>query len=136
MLTRTAARNMQGIDAHLNKCPRSLGSAVLACFFRMRVLGWTVDLCSSRLLGSADSLWHDFILDTRAYSKFCAEFPGGFLHHTPRTGSAASVEATESRFIAAYESVHFAQYREPEIDRYIATKTAPAQPIRYFHECG
>lgn len=32
---------------------------------------------------AVDEVWHDFILNTRAYSAFCRQAFGGFLHHTP-----------------------------------------------------
>lgn len=31
----------------------------------------------------ADELWHVFLLDTRAYMEFCAEYIGFYLHHSP-----------------------------------------------------
>jgi hypothetical protein len=31
----------------------------------------------------ADDLWHEFILYTRQYDRFCKRAFGGFLHHTP-----------------------------------------------------
>jgi hypothetical protein len=31
----------------------------------------------------ADDLWHEFILYTREYGRFCQRAFGGFLHHTP-----------------------------------------------------
>jgi hypothetical protein len=31
----------------------------------------------------ADDLWHEFILYTRQYERFCQKAFGGFLHHTP-----------------------------------------------------
>jgi hypothetical protein len=31
----------------------------------------------------ADDLWHEFILYTREYERFCRRAFGGFLHHTP-----------------------------------------------------
>lgn len=31
----------------------------------------------------ADDLWHEFILYTRQYDRFCQKAFGGFLHHTP-----------------------------------------------------
>ena len=30
-----------------------------------------------------DDAWHEFILSTRIYEKFCAKALGSFLHHTP-----------------------------------------------------
>ena len=32
---------------------------------------------------AADDLWHEFILYTRDYQRFCGQAFGGFLHHTP-----------------------------------------------------
>lgn len=32
---------------------------------------------------AVDALWHAFILDTRAYARFCAQAFGRFLHHRP-----------------------------------------------------
>jgi hypothetical protein len=135
----TTTANMNRIASHLDKSPRSLGSVVLASFFRMRALCIHVDLSSSPLLGNADLLWHDFILDTRKYSEFCAEFPGGFLHHCPRTGTASSIEETEGKFITAYLSPDFEDYHEPEIDQFIRNKVAnKSRPVTivHFHECG
>ena len=31
----------------------------------------------------ADDLWHEFILYTRDYQRFCRKALGGFLHHAP-----------------------------------------------------
>lgn len=32
---------------------------------------------------AVDALWHEFILDTRAYHAFCQEAFGGYFHHIP-----------------------------------------------------
>src|SRR4051794_25286032 len=32
---------------------------------------------------AADDLWHEFILYTREYERFCRQAFGGFLHHSP-----------------------------------------------------
>ena len=44
-------------------------------------------MCSSDLVGmpsrEVDEAWHEFILDTREYSGFCAAAFGEYLHHTP-----------------------------------------------------
>lgn len=34
---------------------------------------------------SIDALWHNFILHTKEYEKFCYKYFGGFIHHTPGT---------------------------------------------------
>src|SRR3954463_4677000 len=33
----------------------------------------------------ADGLWHEFILHTREYQRFCRRAFGSFMHHTPAT---------------------------------------------------
>jgi hypothetical protein len=33
----------------------------------------------------ADELWHEFILYTREYQRFCRRAFGGFMHHSPAT---------------------------------------------------
>ncbi len=40
-----------------------------------------------------DDLWHEFILNTHAYSQFCKRAFGEFLHHTP----AAALGAAQSK---------------------------------------
>lgn len=34
---------------------------------------------------AADALWHEFILDTKAYTQFCQAAFGGYFHHIPAT---------------------------------------------------
>ena len=41
-----------------------------------------------------DRLWHEFLLDTRAYKAFCDSLGNGFIHHVPG-------EPTRSRAVAA-----------------------------------
>lgn len=38
----------------------------------------------------ADVVWHEFILHTHRYKEFCDHGLGGFLHHTPASGSMGS----------------------------------------------
>lgn len=45
---------------------------------------------------SVDEVWHQFILDTRSYQKFCEEHVGYFLHHVPN-GSNSSYNIQEER---------------------------------------
>ncbi len=42
-----------------------------------------------------DVLWHEFILFTRAYEKFCDQALGRFLHHTPTEAMPQKSQATE-----------------------------------------
>lgn len=53
-----------------------------------------------------DSIWHDFILHTREYQKFCSQNFGCFIHHTPsrdasqnlKEGYIATIEALRNQF--------------------------------------
>lgn len=53
-------------------------------FFRLYALNSTPLAMPSQLV---DALWHEFILDTRAYQAFCQQAFGRFLHHTPTDSS-------------------------------------------------
>ena len=48
-------------------------------------------------LGKIDDMWHTFILFTPAYTAFCGEQFGRYLHHQPLTGREAKISATEER---------------------------------------
>lgn len=41
---------------------------------------------------AADALWHAFILDTKAYSMFCRQAFGAYLHHIPEQVNTTSEE--------------------------------------------
>lgn len=43
-----------------------------------------------------DDAWHEFILFTRQYQKFCRQGLGRFLHHTPAEAMRAPTDAPES----------------------------------------
>lgn len=42
-----------------------------------------------------DDLWHEFILHTRHYERFCKSAFGGFLHHTPAVALGRSRDRNE-----------------------------------------
>jgi hypothetical protein len=42
-----------------------------------------------------DDAWHEFILSTRIYEKFCAKALGRFLHHTPAEAMLTPILAKE-----------------------------------------
>lgn len=48
---------------------------------------------------TVDALWHEFILDTRAYETFCKRAFGAFFHHIPaeRMGGAGKAERSMRR---------------------------------------
>lgn len=52
------------------------------------------DLCPHDRL---DQYWHEFILDTLRYEKFCDEVFGEFLHHAPGEPGERDVEAYMER---------------------------------------
>ncbi len=53
-----------------------------------------------------DEFWHQFILFTRLYAKFCDNVMGFFVHHMPRTSyTPLAVNGAES-FIRAYEACY------------------------------
>jgi hypothetical protein len=45
---------------------------------------------------AVDDAWHEFILFTRQYDKFCQGAFGRFLHHTPAEAMSAPTQASES----------------------------------------
>lgn len=49
-----------------------------------------------------DEVWHQFILFTRQYAKFCAEIFGYFVHHQPRTSHTPLPKGSGKTFVAAY----------------------------------
>ena len=51
-----------------------------------------------------DSLWHQFILFTPQYQKFCKEELGGFLHHVPNTSFTPTSKRSIENFIKAYQA--------------------------------
>lgn len=53
-----------------------------------------------------DDFWHQFILFTRLYAKFCDEVMGFFVHHMPRTSYTPIARNGSRSFIEAYEK-HF-----------------------------
>lgn len=44
---------------------------------------------------AADDAWHEFILFTRRYDKYCRKAFGRFLHHTPAEAMSAPTQASE-----------------------------------------
>ena len=57
-----------------------------------------------------DDVWHEFILFTRQYNKFCQQALGRFLHHTPAEAMASPTVAQEGikrawRLACARESI-------------------------------
>lgn len=45
-----------------------------------------------------DAMWHEFILHTRAYERFCQKAFGRMLHHTPAEALAADPDRADKNF--------------------------------------
>ena len=59
---------------------------------------------------AVDDAWHEFILFTRQYDKFCRHAFGRFLHHTPAEAMRSPTQATEGikrawRLACAHERI-------------------------------
>lgn len=59
---------------------------------------------------AVDDAWHEFILFTRQYDKFCRHAFGRFLHHTPAEAMNSPTQATEGikrawRLACAHEGI-------------------------------
>jgi hypothetical protein len=71
------------LDSHqLDQAQRALKQFFLACLEAGAVRGKRSVGMPSKLV---DTAWHEFILMTREYTRFCASAFGGYLHHTPGT---------------------------------------------------
>jgi hypothetical protein len=66
---------------------------------------------------AVDSMWHNFILDTRAYQQWCRLAFGKLLHHTPAEALGASAERNDG-----LRRVWFYACREEGIDPRNATR--------------
>ncbi|CAH6419231.1 Hypothetical protein HVR_LOCUS429 [uncultured virus] len=52
-----------------------------------------------------DEVWHDHILHTQEYIKFCDEYFGHYVHHTPKDRSSNDVmkfDETESKYVETF----------------------------------
>ncbi len=70
---------------HLTETDRARVAAALRDFFLVRLR------VGDRLIGMpsrvVDDLWHEFILDTREYERFCKVAFGSFFHHVPASAN-------------------------------------------------
>jgi hypothetical protein len=60
---------------------------------------------------AADDAWHEFILFTRHYDKFCRHAFGRFLHHTPAEAMSSPTQASDGlkrawRLACAHEKIN------------------------------
>ncbi len=52
-----------------------------------------------------DSVWHQYILFTAHYARFCQDMFGRFIHHVPETSYTKSSRDSGRNFIRAYQEV-------------------------------
>ncbi len=57
----------------------------------------SVELIIDHDMTMIDEMWHTFVLFTREYHSFCAEFFGHYLHHAPTTERQKSAMAEKAR---------------------------------------
>ena len=81
------------IRAALNDGQKRLAQQGLAQYFRifLDAHGKFVSMPSQ----AVDDLWHEFILFTRNYERFCERAFGRYLHHTPGEAMSEATQATE-----------------------------------------
>jgi hypothetical protein len=53
-----------------------------------------------------DEVWHQFILFTREYRDFCAEFHGGFFHHAPNLPSRPGNPKHIENLVRCYQATY------------------------------
>lgn len=60
------------------------------------------DMQLAMLSDKVDEVWHQFILFTREYMKFCDKFLGRYLHHMPNTSHTRNSQDSLGNFRMAY----------------------------------
>lgn len=87
-------QKVRGHHPHLDEAQVDQVEAGLRQFFlaAQRANGRFVAMPSK----AADTLWHEFILHTRAYETFCRDAFGRLLHHTPAEALPAGAETSRS----------------------------------------
>jgi hypothetical protein len=79
---------------HINENDRLRVVQALRDFFLVRLrVGDCLIGMPSRVV---DDLWHQFILDTREYERFCKVAFGGFFHHLPPAANPPGKEMDEA----------------------------------------
>jgi hypothetical protein len=86
--------SLQRQHPSLNDKDAFLVARALRTFFlaHLKQPGVTVAMPSK----AADALWHQFILDTHAYTQFCENAFGSYFHHIPATDALTMSSNSES----------------------------------------
>ena len=69
-----------------------------------------------------DELWHQLILDTKAYMKFCSEYVGFYVHHNPyvdkkELSSSKTTELNTKISSSISKNTRYSSYRDRYVDR-------------------
>jgi hypothetical protein len=92
-------------ETGLHLVERGLREWFICCTWRGRaVLGMP-----SRLV---DEAWHEFILDSLAYTAFCEQAFGGYLHHTPDEAMDAPMGDAMAETVRAWDRSEAGQEEE------------------------
>jgi hypothetical protein len=82
-----------------------------------------------------DEMWHTFILFTEAYSAFCHEYFGRFIHHAPATY--VDRKQSQAEFRADPEAFRQSRLEEYRIQaRYVGEQLGPATVRKWFRTYG
>ena len=63
------------------------------------------DIPMAMVSKNVDEVWHQFILFTPQYHKFCNEMLGGYFHHIPKTSLTPLDPKGRENFIESYKEV-------------------------------
>lgn len=88
----------------------------------------------------ADDLWHEFILYTREYKRFCRNAFGGFLHHTPAVVLSAEKKSNEGLrrvwwYACKYENIDPVSPTRLPLLFALDTKLSIPDGYRYHPQC-
>lgn len=88
----------------------------------------------------ADDLWHEFILYTREYQRFCRRAFGGFLHHTPAVVLSEEKKSNEGLrrvwwYACKYENIDPVNPTRLPLLFALDTKLNIANGFRYHPRC-
>lgn len=93
---RVRRRIPEADEADLHLVERGLREWFICCAWRGRnVLGMPS--------GAVDEAWHEFILDSLAYTAFCEKAFGGYLHHTPDEAMSSPMDNALAETVRAWD---------------------------------
>ena len=108
----------------------SLQEIALLDYFQAVKMGYDMEMTNKE----ADVLWHVFLLDTKAYMAFCANYIGFYIHHNPYVGektlSSTDVSVLQTRIEKSVASdTHYERRRQDTINRHSDDDVATFLPL-------